>query len=122
VKGCVVFRVINRGEVFGIMWVCAICEEPFRRLNDIWLGFPPTECAEGRLIHRDCLNGQVETTFGMKRVALIYGEDAIRQVAKHLDEAADVSLLKRRHGARALSPHGESVPGIQRRAVKRLHQ
>jgi hypothetical protein len=65
-------------------------------------------------MHRRCTSGQVEAAFGVKRVVLLQGVEAMRRVAEGLDEAADVDLVKQARTARRMPLQGVPVPDVQR--------
>jgi hypothetical protein len=93
-RGLRMVRVINRGDSFFVRLPCRICGERCR-LSALWLAFPPGEEVDGYWVHRDCVSSRVESTFGVRRLVLMRGEDALRRVAEGLEEAADPSLVKR---------------------------
>jgi hypothetical protein len=113
VKGWRVVQIINRAESFLVRLVCALCGEKCRA-DDFWLAFPPGDVAEGRFVHRRCTSGRLESAFGVKRVVLLQGAEAMKRVAESLDEAADPALVKRPKAARARPLPGDAAPDIQR--------
>jgi hypothetical protein len=87
-------QVLNRGETFAVRLACTICGERCR-MDELWLAFPPGEAVEGEWVHRECTSGRIESVFGTRRVTLMRGLEAIRQLAAALDEAADHPALAR---------------------------
>jgi hypothetical protein len=79
-----VFLIRGSGDVF---LCCDVCKRPLR-LASSWLAFrPDQQLTEGRWVHKDCLDGTVETLFGQRRVTLLRGTEALQKVAASLAEA-----------------------------------
>ena len=104
-------QIINRAESFLVRLVCALCGEKCRA-DDFWLAFPPGDVAEGRFVHRRCTSGRLESAFGVKRVVLLQGVEAMKRVAESLD-TADPALVKRK-ATRMRPLPGDPAPDVQR--------
>ena len=111
-------QILNRGDVFTVRLACTICGERCR-LDELWLAFPPGEEVDGYWVHRECtLLGRMASVFGVRRLVLMRGEDALRRVAEGLEEAADPALVKRPKATRTRPLPGDAAPGIQRAVRK----
>jgi hypothetical protein len=94
-KGSIMVQVVNSGETFAIRLACTLCGERCRRLDELWLAFPPGEAVQGQWVHRACVSGRVESAFGTKRVVLMNGFEALRRVAQSLQDVDDDPALAR---------------------------
>jgi hypothetical protein len=65
------------------LW-CTVCRQRLT-LGQAWLAFPTNgDQAEGKWIHRDCLNGQVEAVFGVPTITMMRGDAALSHLAVSL--------------------------------------
>ena len=87
-------QVLHRGETFAVRLACKICGERCR-LDDLWLGFPPGEAVQAEWLHRRCADGHVQELFGTRRIVMMRGLEALRQLAQSLQDGADDSALAR---------------------------
>jgi hypothetical protein len=104
VKGCAVVRVINHPSAFELRWCCKICHERCS-LESLWLAFAPgnaVEAQEAQWVHRSCVEGRVAAVFGSKRITLMRGYEALKQLATSLhDVTTDPAMRRQQPGPAA---------------------
>jgi hypothetical protein len=88
-------QIVNHPERFELRWCCRICGQRCS-LDTLWLAFPQGNAVEGEWGHRECTSGRIESVFGTRRVTLMRGLDAIRQLATSLEDAAANPALARK--------------------------
>jgi hypothetical protein len=89
-------QVVNHPDAFRLLWCCRVCRQRCT-LNDLWLVFPVGSAVEGVWVHRRCVEGRVEALFGTRRITLMRGLDALRQLAASLEDAsANLALARQR--------------------------
>jgi hypothetical protein len=92
--------IVNHPERFELRWCCRICGRRCS-LDTLWLAFPQGRAVEGEWVHRECTSGgRIESVFGTRRVTLMRGLEAIRQLATSLEDAADNPALARQQPRR----------------------
>ena len=73
--------------------VCAICRQPLP-LEAVWLGFASDqEEAEGKFLHRACLQGNVVTLFGASAVTLLAGLEAFKRLAEDFETRRQLDVI-----------------------------
>ena len=92
-KGSIMVKVTNHPSTFELRWCCKICRERCS-MDTLWLAFPRGSVVEGQWVHRGCVDGRVHDFFG-RRVVLMRGVDALRQLAQSLHDVADDPALAR---------------------------
>lgn len=76
--------ITSRREGLRVQLLCCVCRERLTSTT-AWLVFPTDgERAEGRWVHRGCLNGRVATLFGAASCTLLRGSDALVHLAQNL--------------------------------------
>jgi hypothetical protein len=92
-------QITNHPDAFRLRWCCQICRQRCS-LKTLWLAFPQGDAVEGVWVHRECTAGRMESVFGTRRVTLMRGLDAIRQLAAALEDPADHPALARQRPRR----------------------
>ena len=88
-------REFRKSQSFLVRWMCTICGHKLSKTT-MFLAFPPAEgTSEGQWVHRTCADGNLERHFGVRRVVLMRGEDALRHLIRALDDASDPALARK---------------------------
>jgi hypothetical protein len=79
------WELVKFGDGLTVRVSCCICCQPMR-LDTAWVGFVPPEhsgeAAEGRWLHKSCVDGGVERVFGSPHVTLMRGFEVVTRLVK----------------------------------------